>query len=193
MSENNPQVDAPMSSDVSTSVGWERATIEKLLLVQLREQTAARRWKVFFRLAWLALVAAAVWLYASGVPHSPGPSVSHTAMVQIRGAIDGASEASAENMVSSLRSAFEEPTAQAIVLLIDSPGGSPVQAGIVHDEIVRLKALHNKKGCGRDLCQQGQFGGQHRCADGRLWVYRADGQVGCRATPHDGGLEQGLA
>lgn len=145
MSENNPQVDAPMSSDVSTSVGWERATIEKLLLVQLREQTAARRWKVFFRLAWLALVAAAVWLYASGVPHSPGPSVSHTAMVQIRGAIDGASEASAENMVSSLRSAFEEPTAQAIVLLIDSPGGSPVQAGIVHDEIVRLKALHNKK------------------------------------------------
>ncbi len=145
MSLQDPSEDRFVASAATPNAGWERAAIEKLLLAQVREQTAVRRWKVFFRLAWLVLVCAALWWYFTGVEHTTGPGAAHTAVVQIRGPIDSASETSAENMVSSLRSAFEEPTAQGIVLVIDSPGGSPVQAGIVHDEIVRLKALHNKK------------------------------------------------
>jgi protease-4 len=65
--------------------------------------------------------------------------------VEIRGAIASDTEANAQSVVSALRAAFEEPMAQAVVLLIDSPGGSPVQAGIINDEIRRLKALHDKK------------------------------------------------
>jgi protease-4 len=66
-------------------------------------------------------------------------------VVEIRGAIASDADANAASIVSALRAAFEEPAAQAVVLLIDSPGGSPVQAGIINDEIRRLKALHDKK------------------------------------------------
>jgi protease-4 len=64
--------------------------------------------------------------------------------VSIVGEIGSETEASAENVMSSMRLALEDPGSQALVLLINSPGGSPVQAGLINDEIVRLRALHNK-------------------------------------------------
>jgi protease-4 len=129
----------------SNPVAWERATLEKLVFATIREQQATRRWRIFLRLTWLILVGAIVWLVYSS--NSVGSSVSspHTAVIEIRGTIESGAEASATNVLSSLATAFKDPGAQAIVLLIDSPGGSPVQAGIIHDEINRLKALHNKK------------------------------------------------
>jgi protease-4 len=138
----------PSSSPPPDRVGgvsWERATIEKLVLAQVREQRAARRWKLFMRLMWLLLIGAVVWfVYKADAVHAP-VTTPHTAVIEIRGEIASGAEASAENVVSSLQSAFEDSGAQAIVLLIDSPGGSPVQAGIINDEITRLKAMHNKK------------------------------------------------
>jgi protease-4 len=65
-------------------------------------------------------------------------------VVEIKGEIASGSEASAELVISSLRSAFEDEGAKAVVILINSPGGSPVQAGIINDEIWRLKKLHKK-------------------------------------------------
>jgi protease-4 len=65
-------------------------------------------------------------------------------MVSIVGEIGSETEASAENVMSSMRLALEDSGSQALVLLINSPGGSPVQAGLINDEIVRLRALHNK-------------------------------------------------
>ncbi|WP_066269431.1 S49 family peptidase [Hydrogenophaga palleronii] len=124
--------------------GWERATIEKLVFATIREQQAARRWKLFTRLLWLVLIGAVVWyVYAS--QQATSVSTPHTAVVDIKGEIASGAEASAENVVASLKSAFDDSGAQAVVLLINSPGGSPVQAGIINDEITRLKALHNKK------------------------------------------------
>lgn len=144
---NEPYLGADVSSpgDRPQGVTWERATIEKLVFATLKEQQAARRWKFFMRLFWLALIVAIVWLVyrAEGV-NAPITS-PHTAVIDIKGEIASGAEASAENVVSSLTTAFEDKGAQAIVLLIDSPGGSPVQAGIINDEIMRLKALHNKK------------------------------------------------
>jgi protease-4 len=127
-------------------VPWEREAIEKLLFAQLKEQRAARRWKLFFRFAWLLVVAAFVWLAikAEGMA-SNQVSTPHTAVIAVSGTIAAGAEASAENMLPALKSAFEDQGAQAVVLLINSPGGSPVQAGIINDEIHRLKALHNKK------------------------------------------------
>jgi protease IV len=133
------------SSPRAQSVTWERATIEKLVFATLKEQQAARRWKFFMRLFWLALIAAIVWMVYKSESVNTAISTPHTAVIEIKGEIASGAEASAENVVSSLKTAFEDKGAQAIVLLIDSPGGSPVQAGIINDEITRLKAVHNKK------------------------------------------------
>ncbi|WP_137920238.1 S49 family peptidase [Hydrogenophaga sp. 2FB] len=124
--------------------GWERATIEKLVFATIREQQSARRWKIFNRLFWLVLIGAIVWLVYT-TNNTAAVSTPHTAVVDIKGEIASGAEASAENVVASLRTAFEDEGAQAVVLLINSPGGSPVQAGIINDEITRLKGLHEKK------------------------------------------------
>lgn len=127
-------------------VPWEREAIEKLLFAQLKEQRAARRWRLFFRFAWLLVIGAFVWLAikAEGMATNQ-VSTPHTAVIAVSGTIAAGAEASAENVLPALKSAFEDQGAQAVVLLINSPGGSPVQAGIINDEIHRLKALHNKK------------------------------------------------
>ena len=123
---------------------WERATLEKVMLETLREQRLARRWRTFVRLSWLAFLVFLTWLVMSqGVP-STDASTPHTAVVEIKGEIASGSDASAEMIVASLRSAFEDEGAKAVVLLINSPGGSPVQAGIINDEIQRLKAKYKK-------------------------------------------------
>ncbi|MDO9200495.1 MAG: S49 family peptidase [Hydrogenophaga sp.] len=136
---------AGLPASASSTPGWERATLEKLVFATLKEQQAARRWKTFMRLVWLGIFGAIAWFIYSADSVSTSIRTPHTAVIEIRGEIASGAQASASNVVSSLVSAFEDPGAQAIVLLIDSPGGSPVQAGIINDEITRLKALHNKK------------------------------------------------
>lgn len=132
------------SGDPTGAPGWERATLEKLAFASLNEQKAARRWKIFMRLSWLAFFVFIVWaVMHSGAP-STAPSKAHTAVVEIKGEIAAGADASAELVVTAMRSAFEDEGAKAVVLLINSPGGSPVQAGIINDEIVRLKTLHKK-------------------------------------------------
>jgi protease-4 len=127
-----------------TSPSWERVTLEKLAFASLQEQRLARRWRTFVRLAWLVFFVVLLWLGVNQGAGKPDVSQPHTAVVEIKGEIASGAEASAELVVSSVRAAFEDAGAQAIVLLINSPGGSPVQAGIINDEIRRLKAIHKK-------------------------------------------------
>jgi protease-4 len=84
------------------------------------------------------------WVFFSQGGPAKDVSAPHTAVVEIKGEIASGAEASAESIVASLRAAFEDDGAKAVVLLINSPGGSPVQAGIINDEIIRLK-LKSKK------------------------------------------------
>ncbi|MGQ2980764.1 MAG: S49 family peptidase [Polaromonas sp.] len=123
--------------------GWERATLEKLAFSALNEQKAARRWKTFVRLSWLAFFVFLVW-FAMHRSTATSVTTPHTAVVEIKGEIADGADASAEFVNAALRAAFEDEGAQAVVLLINSPGGSPVQAGMMSDEIVRLKAKHKK-------------------------------------------------
>ena len=123
---------------------WEREAIEKLLLADVRERRATRRWRIFRSLIWMALFGTLVWFLVSGTQLSGATAVPHTAMVAIKGEISDSGEASAEYVLPALRSALEDSGSQALVLLINSPGGSPVQAGIITDEIRRLRALHKK-------------------------------------------------
>ncbi|MBM3386140.1 MAG: S49 family peptidase [Betaproteobacteria bacterium] len=131
-------------STPSSSVAWERETLQQLAFASLREQQAARRWKNGMRLAWLLLMALLLWVVWSYSTPTIHPSQPHTAMVAIKGEIASEGEASAENVMAAMRVALEDHGSQALVLLINSPGGSPVQAGIIHDEIRRLKKLYDK-------------------------------------------------
>ena len=125
---------------------WERQALERLLQAQLQEQRVARRWRNGIRIAWLAFFVALVVILhiPEGAATAASSSKPHTAVVEIRGEIAAESEARADYIVSALRAAFEDPGAQGVILLINSPGGSPVQAGIINDEIHRLKAKHKK-------------------------------------------------
>ncbi len=127
-----------------TAPGWERATLEKLAFAALEEQRLARRWRNGVRLAWLGFLMVVAWIGFSQNGPTRDVSQPHTAVVEIKGEIASGAEASADAIGASLRAAFEDQGALAVVLLINSPGGSPVQAGIINDEIRRLKAKHQK-------------------------------------------------
>ncbi len=132
------------TTDASSAPGWERVTLEKLAFASLNEQKTTRRWKTFVRLSWLAFFVILVWIALHrGTPASDA-TVPHTAVVEIKGEIAAGADASAEFVNAALRAAFEDEGAKAVVLLINSPGGSPVQAGMMNDEIRRLKAKHKK-------------------------------------------------
>ena len=118
--------------------------LEKLAFASLAEQRATRRWRAFTRLAWLGFIVFMVWFGLTREMAATDKSGPHTAVVDIKGEISSGAEASAEYVIASLRSAFEDEGSKAVVLLVNSPGGSPVQAGIINDEIVRLKAKHGK-------------------------------------------------
>ncbi|HEY9026464.1 MAG TPA: S49 family peptidase [Burkholderiaceae bacterium] len=126
----------------------------------MRERRIERRWRLFGRIAWFLLALAVIWgLVASQRGKASTPNGPHTALVEVRGEIASEGSASAENVVSALRSAFEEKNAVAVVMRFNSPGGSPVQAGIVYDEIKRLKALHKKKlyAVCEEMCASGAY------------------------------------
>jgi protease-4 len=128
------------------SLAWERETLERLVMAQLNEQRTARRWRVGFRLFWTLLFLGGLWYSFHHGKNSATTTntTAHTALVEIKGEIDADANANAEWIIDSMRQAFEAEGAQAVVLLINSPGGSPVQAGMINDEIKRLKSLHQK-------------------------------------------------
>lgn len=136
---------APVTAPTpSAAPSWERATLEKLAFAALEEQKSARRWKTFVRLSWLAFFVVLVWLASDRGAAPTDVSGPHTAVVEIKGEIADGADASAEFINVALRAAFEDAGSKAVVLLINSPGGSPVQAGMMNDEILRLKVLHKK-------------------------------------------------
>jgi len=143
-SASSPTV-APTSAPTnSPSLERIESALERLAAGFVAAQRSERRWRNFFRFCWLGLALVLAW---SGLAYRGGPAPStspHTALVEIRGEIAADSEASAESLLGALKQAFEDPGAAAVVLRFNSPGGSPVQAGILNDEIRRLKAKHGK-------------------------------------------------
>jgi protease-4 len=130
---NTPEKDAP----------WERRLLEKIALESLKESRTKRRWGIFFKLAGLAYLVAVLFLVVDwGATEKPSPDGRHTALVNVRGTIEAGGDASAEKINASLQSAFEDKGTAGVILRSNSPGGSPVQAGIVYDEIRRLREKH---------------------------------------------------
>ena len=123
---------------------WD-SVAERIARDYFSDRRSDRRWRLVLRLTWMLLLLGLLYLFVVSRGLTEGPHGPHTALIEVRGEIGVDSEASAEKLVAGLKSAFEDSAAQAVVLRINSPGGSPVQAGIVNAEIRRLKALHKKK------------------------------------------------
>ena len=149
MSDNtrndNPNDNRPVAPAAFSN--WERETLERLVFATVREQRASRRWGIFFKLSFLLLAFFAIWAYfdfnfGSSDIESLG---RHTALIEIDGAIEDEGSGAADTVIPSLNKAFSDPGSAAIVLRINSPGGSPVQAGIIVDEIQRLKKGYPNK------------------------------------------------
>ena len=151
--------EALASSALPLQVGALESAFERIAGELLQQRRSERRWRVFFRLAWFGLVLALVWYVVSQRVAPSGTTTPHTALVEVRGEIASDAEASAETLVAALKSAFEDSGAQAVVLRINSPGGSPVQSGIVNDEIRRLKLKHKKKvyAVVEEMCASGAY------------------------------------
>ncbi|MES3002444.1 MAG: S49 family peptidase [Pseudomonadota bacterium] len=140
-----PPAPASNESDRTTAPGlWERRTMEKLVFATLQEQRTARRWRTFKSFAWLLFFVFLIWTLMHRGSATTDKTTPHTAVIEIKGEIASGSDASAEAVTAAMRAAFEDSGAQGLVLLINSPGGSPVQAGIINDEIKRLRAKYKK-------------------------------------------------
>ncbi|MEJ2115908.1 MAG: S49 family peptidase [Gammaproteobacteria bacterium] len=141
-----------------SSSGWEREAILNLAQAGLKEQRRGRRWGIFFKLLGFAYVT--IFLLSLLVPHLAelSPTAQHTALVELKGIIADGEEASADNIVSGLRAAFENKNSAAVILRINSPGGSPVQANYINREISRLREVHPEKpiyAVVTDICASG--------------------------------------
>lgn len=119
---------------------WERSLLENLALASLREQRRTRSWGIFFKILaalylFILLFAALGWIEEGSVRLPE----KHTALIEVKGVIAADTMSSAEKIVSSLQAAFKDKNTKGVVLRINSPGGSPVQAGHINDEIHRLR------------------------------------------------------
>jgi protease-4 len=152
---------APQSA-VAGDASWERQTIEKLAFAALKEQKTSRRWGIFFKLMTFAYITLfVVALLDFPIPGKRSASAEkHTALVELQGVIESGGNNSADHITSALTSAFKDEHSAGVILRINSPGGSPVQSGIVYDEIKRLRAKYPDKPMHvvvEDLCASGGY------------------------------------
>ncbi len=122
---------------------WERDALREIALEGIKERRRTRRWGIFFKLAFLLYLVALLGISTGGFDFSRDRPVSdHLARVDVTGMISASDRASADTVSEGLRAAFEAPGAQGVVLYINSPGGSPVQANRIFVEIERLREKH---------------------------------------------------
>lgn len=120
--------------------GWERKILEKVALESIAEQRRRRRWGIFFKLLGFVYLLVLLAVFGDwGGAERLTDGKNHTALVQLDGVIQAKGEANAEDIIAGLQSAFKDKGTRGVVLQINSPGGSPVQAGMISDEIVRLR------------------------------------------------------
>jgi protease IV len=131
-----------MSDTQHNEPNWERQTIEKLAFSAIREQRRSRMWGIFFKSLTFIYLFVLLFIAMDWVGGSSAAKINHTALIDIQGVIGSAEEVSADAVISSLQAAYENKRTKGLILRINSPGGSPVQSGIINDEIKRLRKLY---------------------------------------------------
>ena len=178
MSDPNPNANLPGDER------WARDTLTKLAFAAVTEQRRARRWGIFFKFLFFAYL---VGLLALAWPDDLGTVTAaakkHTALVRVDGLIASSAEASAKNVIEALRKAFKDEKTVGVVVEINSPGGSPVQAGEIYDEIQKLRQQHPKipvYAVASDVCASGGY--YIAAAAQQIYVNKASivGSIGVR-------------
>ena len=151
-----------MSDELKNKEEWQADVISKLAFAAVDEQRRARKWNIFFKALFFIyiLVLFITATSSSDTGSAMSKASEHTALVEVQGVIADGAEASADNIIQGLRDAFDAPKAKAIILRVNSPGGSPVQAGYVYDEIKRLRKIHKDKkvyAVVTDMCASGGY------------------------------------
>ncbi len=136
---SDPMHETDKKGQKTTSAEREKEILNNLVFASINEQRRSRRWNIFFKSLFfvyltVVILFAAIDLDDGGIAHG-----KHTALIDLEGVIAANTQASADNLVGGLRAAFKDPKTAAIIMRINSPGGSPVQAGYVYDEIKRLR------------------------------------------------------
>ncbi len=150
-----------MSENEQNSSNWEREVLEKLAFQSLKEQKRNRFWSVFFKsltFIWLFLMLFYMPNWIGGT--SGNSAEDHTALIDIQGEIGAQDQVNADSVVSSLHDAYDNKHTKGVILRINSPGGSPVQAGIINDEIKRQRTLHPEipvYAVVEDICASGGY------------------------------------
>ncbi|MFA7665932.1 MAG: S49 family peptidase [Burkholderiaceae bacterium] len=192
MSRSPQDFDDPAGSDRPASAArsapetartrWEQGVLEKLVMETVAERKRARRWNIFLRLLTLAWLSVVLLMFGGWFDRDLGKtSARHTALVEIDGVIGADGENAAERIVPALRLAFEDTRTAGVVLRVNSPGGSPVQAGIIFDEIRRLRGLHADTPLYAVIEEVGASGGYYiAAAADRIYVDKASlvGSIG---------------
>lgn len=169
---------------------WEQQALEKVALAAIHEQRAARRWKIFFRSIWLVIMALILAWLLEGFPSKSDKldkrigKGNYTANVSMVGEIvsnGGEGVVLADQVIASLREAFEDTHAKGVILRVNSPGGSPVASGRIYDEIQALRKHYPKKPIYTvvdDLCASGCY--YVAAATDKIFVNRASmvGSIG---------------
>lgn len=125
-------------SEPEKSGNWEREVLEKVALAAIKEQRTARHWSIFFRILGFGFLFVVLFVVMGWLGNGMPIPRTHTALVDLRGTI-APGEASADQIMAGLQAAFEDSKTRGVILRINSPGGSPVQAGQIYDEIKRLR------------------------------------------------------
>ena len=127
---------------MSEQDNWERQTLEKLAFAALKEQKRARNWSILFKSLTFIYLFILLFYAMDWVGDGASASADHTALIDVRGVIGSDDEVNADSVISSLQTAYENKRTKGVILRINSPGGSPVQAGLINDEIKRQRKLH---------------------------------------------------
>jgi protease IV len=154
------QQNTPINNSKSDDTKWQRDAIEKLASSALTEQRTARRWSIFFKGLMFAYLFIILFLTMGWLGGGKSSTGSHTALIEVAGVIEAGGAVNADSFMSSLHDAYDDKNTKGIILRINSPGGSPVQAGIINDEIKRQKKLHPKipvYAVVEDICASGGY------------------------------------
>ena len=145
---------------MSEGNNWEKDVLTSIATEGLKEQKRSRRWGIFFKALTFVYLFVLLAVINPSLPDKGNKGEKHTALVELKGVIAADAEASADNVVSGLRAAFENADTAGVILRVNSPGGSPVQSGYIYDEILRLREKYPDKplyAVISDVCASGGY------------------------------------
>ncbi|HET9664118.1 MAG TPA: S49 family peptidase, partial [Burkholderiales bacterium] len=149
-----------MADESHKTENWERAVLEKVALAAVQEQRHARYWGIFFKLLLFIYLFALLFIAMGWWGKKDATPGKHTALVEVRGVIGPEGSASADNVTTGLQDAFKDRRTQGVIVRINSPGGSPVQAGHINDVIRRLREKYPRipvYAVVEDICASGGY------------------------------------